>query len=275
MELDQSSSPGNRVARCRLRRRSGTRCGCGATPGLSDIAAPDPANTGALRKLDSGRRWQGCLLEVEAVGHVVGGGVAGVERGDAEGDFAEFDDADVGVKGLRDSLFGKGTDHETWHTRTIAELTPGVGWPRGRSAALPGVLLRRVDVVVPAAPIVPSDENGGLRPVLALRDQRDPACRPFHPLFDRGRRVFTEFDRMTGSVEPGNIRQGAGGNVGIELCGEADVRTAFERGDFVEIIVSRTVAAPGQADLGETGGERRQVERRLGLIWPARAGVVD
>lgn len=125
-------------------------------------------------------RCQGLLFEVETVGHIVRGLVAGVDRPQAKRVLAEFHEAHVGVLGMRDvpALCIRAEDQAP-HARPVAEL----------GAVLPLLDQRRGDVVVPATPVVPRDEDDGVGPQPTLDDRVDLVGRPFLPGLDRLDRV--------------------------------------------------------------------------------------
>src|SRR5215471_1696058 len=95
-------------------------------------------------------RWPGCLLEVEAVTHIVRGFQAGIPTCQAEVRNAKFEQADMRMRLLGDeSGFRIGTEHQTPYPRPIAKL----------SAVGPLLKLRRREVIEPPTPIIPGDKN--------------------------------------------------------------------------------------------------------------------
>src|SRR5271157_1345263 len=92
---------------------------------------------------------------IEAVGHAVRRRVSLVERRQTKEVLAELREADVRVLDLRDvPSFSIRTEHQAWHTASIAKL----------GAVSPQLHFGRVDMVIPAAPVVPRNEDGGRRP---------------------------------------------------------------------------------------------------------------
>lgn len=88
--------------------------------------------------------------EVEAIVHCVGSSVARVKSGQSEERLAKLDDADVGVLLLGDvAPFRVRTEYETSDSTARKELL-SVG---------PALENGWIDVIVPAAPIIPGDED--------------------------------------------------------------------------------------------------------------------
>src|ERR1035441_9971565 len=87
--------------------------------------------------------------------------------------------------------------------------------------------------------------------------------------------MFAQFGRRTGSVKPGDVREFARRNVRVKMSGGFYVGTALERRDFTEIILGRTITAPGQPGLGQTGRQGRQIEGGLRLVVAAGFGVIN
>src|ERR1017187_9738804 len=96
----------------------------------------------------------------------------------------------MGVKNFGNAPLGVRTDRQTTHPRAITELRVLVGGSSLRAAACPGILERRRDMIIPAAPVIPSDENRRGCPILALRHRVDPRHRPGHAQLDAGRWMF-------------------------------------------------------------------------------------
>lgn len=102
----------------------------GSSGGVLAAVRPGAAHSVADRRLSTWlprRRTRGWAGEIETVRHVVGNGIAVVERGQAERLLAELHQADmrahcVGQGRLGDvTLLGIGADHEASDARSIAE----------------------------------------------------------------------------------------------------------------------------------------------------------
>src|SRR5712692_11435006 len=70
------------------------------------------------------------------------------------------------------------TQYETWDSRSVPELGPLVR--RLGSRELPRFHVRRVDMVVPPAPIIPRYENCSLRPEPSLHNRIHLVHGPLH-----------------------------------------------------------------------------------------------
>src|SRR2546423_3076901 len=170
--------------------------------------------------LDGGPGWREWLLgEVEAVGHVVGRLVAGVDRGQAKGLLAELHQAGVRVLRVRDvrSLCVRAQD-QACDSRPIGELRP----------VRPFLDHGRRNVVVPTTPIVPGDEDNGIRPESTLDDGIELLRRPFLAGLDRLDRMLAQ---SLWTVEPGHGWQFAGRGIRRELLGCDIVLAALQRRD--------------------------------------------
>src|SRR6266403_5603338 len=102
-------------------------------------------------------------------------------------------------------------------------------------------------MIVPAAPIVPGDENSGRIPNLALGHLADASHGPLHPLPNTRGRMLAQFSGRAWRIKPRDAWQFARGDVRVELCGRDDMGAPFKGEDLIKIIMSRTVTAPAQA----------------------------
>src|SRR3989440_11949289 len=125
------------------------------------------------------------LFEIEAVGHVVRLGVTGVKRRQTEGGRAEFYKAHVRMEGLGNvARLGIGTKHQATDAWSVPELRVLVGsWP---AVGRPLLDILWLDVIIPATPVVPGDEDHGLRPQAALDDCIHLIHCPLHARADHG-----------------------------------------------------------------------------------------
>ena len=206
---------------------------------------------------------------VEAIAHVVRGSGARVQRRQTERRLAETDEADVRMLLVRDvgGLRVRAED-EARDAVAVAELR----------AVAPLLHLRRIDVVGPAAPVVPRDEDRGLVPEPARDDRLDLLSRPRRAVRDVADAVLPVgggVGRMLAEdvarVDPRDGRQLARCGVGGELRrGEL---LSGERLDELEGVAA--VVAPRVPGLLELGRERRDVHhlRRLHPVVARR--VVD
>ena len=145
---------------------------------------------------------------------------------------AKLDEADVRVKGFGNSFLGVGTQHQTTNARAVTELRVRIRQTMRGTTTYPGIFERRLNVVVPAAPVVPGNENRHCRPILAFCYCADPVSGLLHSQLDAGWRMFAKLNRRAGSIQPGNIRKIAIRQVGVETGGGFYVRTSFERSDL-------------------------------------------
>src|SRR5436190_18821811 len=107
--------------------------------------------------------------------------------------------------GVRDvGGFRVWAQHQASNARSVAELR----------AVFPFLDQRRLDVVVPATPVIPRDEDDGAGPQPTLDDGIDLLRRPFLAGPDGLDGVLAQ---SFGTVEPGDRRQVAGGCVPSEL----------------------------------------------------------
>src|SRR5947209_11831203 len=92
------------------------------------------------------------LAEIEAIHHVIRGRVPLVQRREAEVRFAEFHQAHVRVKDLRDVPVSRlRTQDDAPDPRTESKLAAFVAWLR---IAVPRFCGRLLDLAVPSSPIV-------------------------------------------------------------------------------------------------------------------------
>src|SRR5438552_18543207 len=76
--------------------------------------------------------------------------------------------------------------------------------------------------------------------------------------------------------QPRDIRQLAGGNVGVKFAPEDDVAAFLERLDMVEVIEARiSVTGPGQPGLGQALRQRIKSTRWLRLKGATGGRIVD
>ena len=108
------------------------------------------------------------MVEIKTVGHVIGCRIARVECRETERGFAKLDDADVRVERFGNSLPGVGTQHQTTHARAITELGVRIRQTVRGITTCPGIFERRLNVVVPTAPVVPGDDDGSVVPVAGV-----------------------------------------------------------------------------------------------------------
>src|SRR5437867_11058953 len=146
--------------------------------------------------------------------------------------------------------FGIWAHHETSDTRSIAKLR----------AVGPFLDHWWSDVVVPATPIVPGDEDDGVRPEATLDHGIHLVGGPFLAGLDRLDGVLAQAGR---SVDPGHRRQLAGGGIFGEAIRGDVVLAAFQGRDVTVGVPA--VVAPGQSRLFECGGQGWDVEGRLVL----------
>src|SRR5215470_13789105 len=126
------------------------------------------------------------------------------------------------MKCLVDSLPGVRADHQAPNTCPIAELRVRIRGSPGWTLSFPRVLQRRLDVVVPAAPVIPGNEDDHLRPKLALPQVSHAVGGPFaselHRLLPRVSPVGWMLGKLDGTarrIDPAHIRQIPGGRNGI------------------------------------------------------------
>src|SRR5713101_4880955 len=117
--------------------------------------------------------------EIETVGHVVRLGIVLVQVWQPELRLTKFEQTHMRVERFRDvPTFGIGAEHETADARPVAELRAIPGWMVPVSFGMTGIMLppfdiRRIHMVEPAAPIVPSNKNRRRGPQPALHDGVD------------------------------------------------------------------------------------------------------
>src|SRR5258707_12073654 len=104
---------------------------------------------------------QRSLIEVETIGEVIGRRVRVAERRQTEGVLSELQYAAEIMLRVRNVLrLDVGRDHDQRHPETIY-----IAASPGRAIHLH---LGRRNVVVPASPVVPGDENRGVVPIEAV-----------------------------------------------------------------------------------------------------------
>src|SRR5262249_54025033 len=170
-------------------------------------------------------------------------------RVQAEDGLAELYQTDMGVELVRDMApLGIGADHQTWHTRAIAERV-AVKLREGILRALrhgtrPGFHHRRLDVIIPPAPIIPGDKDRRLVPQGTSANGLELLDRPAHPIRDVLCGVLAPRG-LLGRVEPGHRREMALARILGKRLGVVAARMPFERSDVLESIA--TIVAPGKA----------------------------
>jgi len=121
--------------------------------------------SGCANVRGNGLERNGRLRHVEAVGKIVGVGVGVAEGVEAVGGFDVVEDAAEVVPGVGDLLgLGVGRDHDQGH----AEAVDIAGVPA--DAVVDDF---RSDVIIPAAPIVPSNDDGSVGPIRTVADRID------------------------------------------------------------------------------------------------------
>src|SRR6267143_5494545 len=150
------------------------------------------------------------------------------------------------MKRLGNSSLRVGADHQAPDPGSITELRTGItGSFRGTSSC-PLVLQRRINMVVPATPIVPRNEDHGGSPKLALAQFVDTLGGPLAPQLDRLLSCVLPVRRMLGKlhwtarrVHPGHIRQFPGRHVYVESSPRQNIWASFQLFDFLEITEAR------------------------------------
>src|SRR5215469_2051428 len=115
------------------------------------------------------RRRQRTLGEIEAIGHRARTTVALVQGGQVEDLLAEVHQTHMRVQLVRDVAgFRIGAQHQTRNARTVAERVTVEFRMRVcrtlRMGAVPSFDDGRIDMIEPAAPIVPGDKDSRLVP---------------------------------------------------------------------------------------------------------------
>ena len=159
--------------------------------------------------------------------------------------------------------------HQATDTAAIPELGP----------ILPLLDFRRRDMVPPASPVVPGDEDRDLRPKARSHDRVDLVHSPLHPLGDVAV-AGSPFRRSIGRVlaqkavriEPGNGRQLAGGGVFRELL----PGPLLAGGVLDELERVAGVVAPRESRRIKLGRQAWLVIQRWSGLVPIAAGrIVD
>src|SRR5215471_12948149 len=153
------------------------------------------------------RRRQRALRKIEAVGHRVRTSVALVQGGQVENLLAEAHQADMRVQLVRDVPgFCIRAQHQARNARAIAEWVTVEFRVRVRRAlrmgAVPSFDDGRIDMIEPAAPIVPGDEDSRLVPQPTGDDRVDLLDRPTHPVGDVLPGVLAEIGPAV-AIDPG------------------------------------------------------------------------
>ena len=161
----------------------------------------------------SPRRRQRVLGEIEAVGHGIRSAVALVERRQLEDLLTEPHQADMRVLLMRDVPgFRVGAQHQAGNARTITERVAVELGVRVRGAlrmcAIPRFDDWWINVIEPAAPIVPGDEDGRLIPQPTGDDRIDLIDGPIHAVGDVLHGVLAEIGPAV-AIHPGDCRQPA------------------------------------------------------------------
>src|SRR5215831_2927495 len=187
------------------------------------------------------------------------------------------------MKCLGNSSLRVGADHEAPDPSSITELRVGVTGSRRRTSSCPLLLQRRINVVVPATPVVPSNEDHRGPPKLALTQFVDALGGPLAPQLDRllpsvipVRRMLGELHRTARRVYPRDIRQFPRRHVCIESSPRQNVWAAFQLYDFLEITEARlAVSSPRKFRLLQCLRQRLNCERLLRLVRPVLARIID
>src|SRR5215813_4690726 len=127
----------------------------------------------------------------------------------------------MGVEVTVDAALCVRTHHDTSNPRTISKLRVLISRPALRSVTLPLILQRGLEVIIPAAPVVPGKENCGFRPERACCQFVQSVHRPPHPGCHR---CFTCIGakgwvlvQSTRGKEPGNTWEFSVRDIGVEL----------------------------------------------------------
>src|ERR1700674_1386274 len=247
---------------------------------LSDALSSRPADgTRGLRPRAGRRGGRWILREIKTVQHAVRFRIAVIQRRQAEERLAELEQAHVRVKHLRDvSALGVRAEHQTADARPVTELSAVEG--RMRAGVLPKLDVWRINMVKPAAPVIPSNEDGALRPQPTLNDGIHLVHRPLHAgCHVANQRVAAPVGRVRGmlagvmgSVETrdsGKIRCGC---ILYKLAG-TQARPPVEALDKIESIPA--VVPPSPVHLVKTGRQRRQTEQRATYRKPVPTRVIN
>jgi hypothetical protein len=195
------------------------------------------------------------LGEVETVRHAIGRCVSRIQSRQTEDGLTKFDEADVGVQSFRDIPgSGIGTQDQTADPTAIAELC----------TVRPFFHFRRIDMIIPAAPIIPSDEDRSLRPQTAFNYGVHLGDGPLHAVGDisdwRIRTLIPRVGRMLTErvrrVDPGNGGKSSRGGVCGELSGGklGPCRQSFNESERVA-----TIVGPCKAGGVKAGRQGRKV----------------
>src|SRR5712691_5313801 len=143
------------------------------------------------------------------------------------------------MKCLGNSSLRVGADHEAADPGSITELRVCVTGSLRRTSSCPLLFQRRINVVVPATPIVPRNEDHRGPPKLALTQFVDALGGPLAPQLDRllpgvlpVRRMFGKLHWTARRVYPRDIRQFPRRYVCIESSPRLNVWAAFQLFDL-------------------------------------------
>src|SRR6202049_559800 len=184
---------------------------------------------------------------------------------------------------LGNSSIRVGADHEAPDTGSITELRVGVTGPRRRTASWPVVLQRRIDMVVPATPIVPRNEDHRGPPKVTLTQFVDALGGPLAPQLDRllpsvfpVRGMLGKLHWTARGVDPGHVRQFPRRHVCVKSSPRQNIRAAFQLLDFLEITEARVpVSSPSKFRFLQCRWQRRNFERLLWLVRSVLARIID
>lgn len=201
------------------------------------------------------------LGEIEAVCHIICSGISRIEWLEAKRRLAKFDQAHVGVKHIGDiSAFSIRTEHRTTHARPVAELCP----------IAPLFYVRRLDVIEPAAPVVPGDEDSCAGPESTLDNSVDLS---YCPRLSLGNDFPGMFAQASGCVDPRDGWQVPCRCIHRELL-KPDTRTMSpQTRNEVECIPP--VVPPVKPGTFQAGRERWQIEWWLQFDGVSMVGIVD
>jgi hypothetical protein len=148
---------------------------------------------------------------------------------------------------------GIGTEHQTGHPGTEAEWLT-IEFRKCisgslRQGVLPRFLHRRHNMIEPAAPVVPGDEDRGTAPQSARHDGRDLIRCPLRADGDVLLRMLAQI-RLAVPIEPRNTRQFSVRGVLLEGVARAVRRVASQFGNVREGIAA--VVPPAQPRLLES-----------------------
>src|ERR1700732_3877187 len=139
------------------------------------------------------------------------------------------------MKCLGNSSLRVGAAHETPDPGSITELRVGVTRSLRRTSSCPLLLQRRINVVVPATPIVPRNEDHRGPPKVTLTQFVDALGGPLAPQHDRllpsvfpVRGVPEKPPWTARGVDPGHVRQFPRRHVCVKSSPRQNIRAAFQ-----------------------------------------------